>query len=173
MKILKLVTTILITLIILLTGYFSFSFATSGQEVIRTGVTLVLLFFLVIVFLSFRLSLSRNNQKLLLPSILTLLLIIALGLMYFQRPWIDTIWNYTLAGFVLLQGINLMHNINLKSKIGKPLQILTGVTFLFITTLCILKLNTPLLFSIAGIALVLTSIGIIINEFLGKSSQST
>lgn len=173
MKILKLVTTILITLSILLTGYFSFSFATSGQEVINTGVTLVLLFFLVIVLLSFRLSLTKDNEKLFLPSTLTILLIIGLGLMYFQRPWIESLWNYTLAGFILLQGVNLMRTISMKSKTGKPVQILTAITILFITALCLIKIDTPFLFYIAGIALVLTSIGIIINEFLGKSNQST
>lgn len=172
MKALKLITTVLITLSILLTGFVAFQFTTSGQGVIGTGITLVLLFFFVVLLFSYRLALSVGHKNITTPTILTVALIAFLLIIYFNRPWINTIWNYGLACFIILQGTTLLKTINSESQLGRILKILTAGTVSLLAILVLIKAGNTILYTASAIALTLASLGILISLFLKKKNQS-
>lgn len=172
MKALKLITTILITLSILLTGVVAFQFTTSGQGVIGTGITLVLLFFFVVLLFSYRLALSVGHKRIILPTILTLVLIAFLLIIYFNRPWINTVWNYALACFIILQGTTLLKTISTESQLGKILKTLTIGSIGLLSLIVLVKAGNTLFYTASAITLILVSLGVLLSLFLKKKNQS-
>jgi hypothetical protein len=154
MKTAKLLITVLITIGILLTGYFSFRYSSTGINSIGNSVTLAYIFFVLLVLLSYRVSFSGNTKPALSKTLLAILLIAGFSIMYFQRSSVVHIWNYVLAGFVVYQGLNLMELHKGKNRLASILQLTTIITILFLSSLFILKVNKPVLYLI-GLALLI------------------
>lgn len=170
MKVLRLITTILITLCVLSTGFYAFRLSTAGTELIGFGVTLIYLFFILLVLFSYRLTLAGLNKNIAPPSILVLLIIIALSLMYFNREMIPMLWNYTLAAFITLQGINLLPRISKQTVLQKTTYYLIIGSTLILAGLCIVRVNAEIAYTTAIVLLGITSLVSISESIVRKNN---
>ena len=169
MKVLRLITTVLITICVLLVGFFAFRLSTAGKEMISIGMTLLYIFFILLVLFSYRLTLAGHNEKITIPSLLVLMIILGLSIMYFSRETIPSLWGYTLAGFITLQGINLLPRVQNKTKLQVATHIMIIVSTLGLASMCIIKVNAGFLFTAAMILLTITSLLSITENILRKN----
>lgn len=165
MKTAKLLITVLITIGILLVGFFTFRFSTAGINTIGNSVTIAYIFSLLLVLLSYRVSFAGNTKPNHTQTILAIGLIIGFSFMYFQRSSILYIWNYVLSGFTVLQGLNLIGLHKASNKLASIFQLTAILSLFFLSILFILKVSNPLYYVIALVILVPPSILSLIDSF--------
>lgn len=167
MKLIKLITTILITLSLILAGYLGFKMMTQDNN-IHTGITLLLVFSTIAALISFRLTLSSTTKRLYAQVIITILILLGILAMYFDRSLILTLWNYTLGLFILQQGILLLTPYKANSFFLKIVHYIVLSTSLLMILLCVFKIGEGYLFTLLFFGLILMSLGTITRSFIEK-----
>lgn len=170
MKLMKLITTIAITICIALMAYEGFQLL-GGDNTIHTGVNFILIVGVILSLISFRLSIQKQSKFVVLQLLLVITLIAFALIISINKDFLLSIWNYTVAVLIIQQGIILLPS----KKPSKPLLLfvkyLTLVTMIVMAVICIFKIGKPAVHTSIFYALIAVSIGAFFRIFI-KENQS-
>lgn len=157
---------LLIIIGVLTSGYATFSYRNEEEEVIQSILFLAYSAFITLTLVVYRISIGQKEKLPVIPSLLTLGIIVALTFQWIDPVKISSLWSYTLGLFVLLIGAgisNLIHH--------RFISALCIITCLLISLVLFIKIASPVFYSILFAVLIGTSILNFFGLFTGKRSD--
>lgn len=171
MKLMKLITTIAITLCIALLAYEGFQFL-GGDNSVHTGINFLLIICSTVSLISFRLSIQEHSKYVAVQLLLVLGFIgLSIGISG-NKELLLTLWNYAIAIIILQQGLIILSSKKPSSALLSIIHYVNLITILSMTVICIFEIGHPAIFTAMFYALIAVSIGAITRVFAEKN-QST
>ncbi|MFT5777473.1 MAG: hypothetical protein ACI837_000405 [Crocinitomicaceae bacterium] len=153
---------------LLILGYLEFS---DELVSIDRGLSMVYAFILLISFLSIRISIIDAARM----NIIVLLLgatLILLGTIQWTNPLLMThLGSYSIIVSVLLLGTSINSQLVGSGKMTKVIRAFFLITLIFIAATALLSPNSALLFDIALVLLLLSTVGVLVSMFFQKRTN--
>lgn len=138
----------------------------SGLDTLHATLFFIYNLFVLITLMTYRVGLIGREKIKWTSLILTLLILVCLFLMDNNKDNVTSYWNYALVGYVLLCGESILHLIPANKPFSTTSKMATfGVMFFFVVMIAF-QLESPNVYYVAQILVILLSLMLLVNYFL-------
>lgn len=139
--------------------------------IIHSSLFVTFTVFIFLTVLTYRISLIGRRKIKWASFGLTILILASLYFMNSNKELVYSLWNITMAGYILLVGDAVFQIIQKKKALTLATQISTGILLIFLIVIIMFELGSPLFHYITEWLIIACSLLLIVNYFL-KAKQA-